>query len=102
MDGGGLVVDGARPSQREEWLRSVYSDDVLVTRVDDTSPEEVPEGAEVEGLPTSSSTTPSLMADMLEALDVHEGCRILEIGNRDGLQRDPLVRASRCPVRDEH
>src|SRR5262245_15730104 len=42
-------------------------DDALVTRV-------------VDGMPTSSSTQPSLMAIMLEALELAPGVRVLEIG----------------------
>jgi hypothetical protein len=45
----------------DDWLERVYSDDALVTQVDRTSMRA-----------TSSSTTPSLMASMLEALDVDD------------------------------
>lgn len=56
----------------DPWLRSVYTDDVLFTQVDD------------EGVPTSSSTTPGLMALMLEALDIKVGMKVLEIGTGTG------------------
>ncbi|SHG74531.1 methyltransferase domain-containing protein [Streptoalloteichus hindustanus] len=59
------------PATREQALRAAYSNDTLVTRF--TGPE-----------PTSSSTEPSLMADMLEALDVHDGHRVLEVGTGTG------------------
>jgi protein-L-isoaspartate(D-aspartate) O-methyltransferase len=54
-----------------EFLRSVYSNDVLVTKLDGTQP-------------VSSSSQPSLMAVMLAALDVRPGQRILEIGAGTG------------------
>ncbi|WP_405365596.1 methyltransferase domain-containing protein [Kitasatospora sp. NBC_00039] len=57
----------------EVWLREVYANRVLVTEVDD-----------VGGTATSSSTLPSLMADMLDALDIRLGDRVLEIGTGTG------------------
>jgi protein-L-isoaspartate(D-aspartate) O-methyltransferase len=52
-------------------LDGVYSDDAVVTR---------DEG----GVPTSSSTQPSLMARMLDQLDVRPGDRVLEVGTGTG------------------
>jgi protein-L-isoaspartate(D-aspartate) O-methyltransferase len=54
-----------------EFLDTVYSDDVLVTKVDGK-------------VPVSSSSQPSLMAIMLMALDVRPGLRVLEIGAGTG------------------
>lgn len=48
-------------------LDYVYADEAIVTR-------------EQDGLPTSSSSQPTIMAMMLEALDLHAGHRVLEIG----------------------
>ncbi|MDT0321878.1 rRNA adenine N-6-methyltransferase family protein [Streptomyces millisiae] len=56
----------------EDWLRLVYSDHVLVT------------GLDAEGRPMSSSTQPSLMLDMLRALDPQPGQRVLEVGTGPG------------------
>jgi protein-L-isoaspartate(D-aspartate) O-methyltransferase len=52
-------------------LELAYADDAVVTH---------DEG----GVPTSSSTQPSLMARMLELLDVAPGARVLEIGTGTG------------------
>ncbi len=41
-------------------------------------------GELVEGQPTSSSSAPTLMASMLDALDVEAGMRVLEIGTGTG------------------
>lgn len=48
-------------------LAAVYADDALVIQ-------------ERDGLPTSSSSQPTIMALMLEALDVRPGHRVLEVG----------------------
>jgi len=50
----------------------VYSNDALVTRIGEN------------GLPSSSSSQPSVVATMLESLDVHPGMRVLEIGAGTG------------------
>ena len=55
----------------DESLREIYSDSSLVTRVN--------------GLyPTSSTTSPQLMAWMLEALELLRGMTVLEIGTGTG------------------
>ncbi|MGH8905627.1 MAG: ATP-grasp peptide maturase system methyltransferase [Egibacteraceae bacterium] len=71
---GRKLVDGARPERHQEWLAGVYSDDALVTQHD----------SEDWRIATSSSTQPSLMALMLEALDVRDGHSVLEIGAGTG------------------
>ncbi len=50
----------------------VYQDKVLVTKINE------------QGHPCSSSSMPSIMAAMLEALDIAPGSRILEIGTGTG------------------
>jgi protein-L-isoaspartate(D-aspartate) O-methyltransferase len=64
-----VAFDPARPSG--EALRVIYSDQALGTRFRD-------------GLPSSSSSQPSIMADMLEALALEPGMRVLEIGAGTG------------------
>ena len=74
-----MLVDGTDPRQRDEWLRGVYTDDVL--RVQLTPAPDLVDGA---GAPTSSSSMPTVMAGMLEALDLQPGHRVLEIGTGTG------------------
>ncbi|SDG56747.1 Protein-L-isoaspartate O-methyltransferase [Sinosporangium album] len=64
-------------------MAAVYRDQTLVTAIDPSTAEQV-DATGWTGMPTSSSTQPSLMAGMLEDLDVDEGCRILEIGTGTG------------------
>ncbi|WP_432585819.1 methyltransferase domain-containing protein [Streptomyces sp. HD1123-B1] len=54
------------------WLAMAYRDVSLLTQ------------ASADGTTTSSSTQPSLMAQMLEALDVRDGDQVLEIGAGTG------------------
>lgn len=69
-------VDGADPAHREEWLAAVYSDRPLVVALD---------GAGDGGRTIlSSSTKPGLMVRMLEALDIRDGHRVLEVGTGTG------------------
>ncbi|MEV8311176.1 methyltransferase domain-containing protein [Streptomyces flavidovirens] len=59
------------PRRRARWLAGVYSDAPLATRM---------RGNEL----VSSSSQPSLMAGMLEELDVRDGNAVLEIGAGTG------------------
>ncbi|MEU9998618.1 methyltransferase domain-containing protein [Streptomyces sp. NPDC050848] len=59
------------PARRARWLRGAYRDVPLATRVRD-------------GELVTSSSQPSLMAQMLEALDVRDGDDVLEIGAGTG------------------
>jgi len=72
------VVNGDDPGQHEAYLDAVYADTTLVTQL---AP--VP-GANGLLWSTSSSTMPSLMARMLELLDVTGTDRVLEIGTGTG------------------
>ncbi|MEV8597852.1 methyltransferase domain-containing protein [Streptomyces sp. NPDC052012] len=59
------------PEARERWLRGAYQDTPLATLLRD-------------GELLSSSSQPSLMAQMLAALGVRDGDRVLEIGTGSG------------------
>ncbi|MET9392287.1 methyltransferase domain-containing protein [Streptomyces sp. NPDC006624] len=59
------------PVARERWMRGAYEDTPLATRLRD-------------GELLSSSSQPSLMADMLAALEVADGSTVLEIGAGTG------------------
>ncbi|MFJ8081208.1 methyltransferase domain-containing protein [Streptomyces sp. NPDC096205] len=59
------------PAARRRWLRGAYADEPLATRLRD-------------GELLSSSSQPSLMAEMLAALGVRDGDRVLEIGAGTG------------------
>ncbi|MGH3521100.1 MAG: ATP-grasp peptide maturase system methyltransferase [Haloechinothrix sp.] len=70
-----------RPSQ--EWAEAVYSSDALITQLDGHDPTTADTDIE-GGTVTSSSSAPSLMGVMLEALNVHDGHRTLEVGTGTG------------------
>lgn len=82
-ESGPTTTSGADPAQHESWLEHVYSDDSLVTQYL-AHPSVMMADATPLLVSTSSSTMPSLMARMLEALDVHDGHRVLEIGTGTG------------------
>ena len=74
QNGAFLLVDGSRPEQREHWGRAVHdARESLVTEYDPGS-----------GYPTSSATMPSIVLALLEALDVHPGQCVLDVGTGSG------------------
>ncbi|MFB7212994.1 methyltransferase domain-containing protein [Streptomyces sp. NPDC056255] len=66
-----LWCEDPDPVRRARWLRGAYEDGALATRIKD-------------GELISSSSQPSLMARMLEELDIRDGHRVLEIGAGSG------------------
>ncbi|MEV7281024.1 methyltransferase domain-containing protein [Streptomyces sp. NPDC093111] len=72
-----------RGAATDDDLEAVYRDQTLVTALDPDTAERVDDTAWT-GIPTSSSTLPSLMAGMLEDLTVKDGHRVLEVGTGTG------------------
>jgi protein-L-isoaspartate O-methyltransferase len=78
----------AHTSEHSGWLDGVYDDRTLITTlVEDHGPRGV------QQIPVSSSTTPALMAHMLEELDITPGMRVLEIGTGTGYHAGVLCAA---------
>lgn len=79
-------VDGRDPAQQADWLTAVYSNEALITQLggDDHAWQTAAATGTAEGMPTSSSSMPGLMALMLEALGIADGMRVLEVGTGTG------------------
>ncbi|GAA3730001.1 ATP-grasp peptide maturase system methyltransferase [Salinactinospora qingdaonensis] len=69
---------------RNRWLAAAYSDDTLITQLDEIEEDWAAPKVRHGGLFTSSSTLPSLVATMWHDADIHDGHRILEIGTGTG------------------
>lgn len=66
-----------RATDPDGWLRTAYSDQALTTQRDDGATGGM-------GVPTSSSSAPSVMARMLVAADIGPGYNVLEVGTGTG------------------
>lgn len=82
-DDRGIAVWRHRSITNEGALWDVYRDMTLVTALDPMTAKRVADDAWT-GMPTSSSTLPSLMAGMLEELTVEDGHSVLEVGTGTG------------------
>jgi protein-L-isoaspartate(D-aspartate) O-methyltransferase len=74
-DGQWRAIEPSQP--QEDDLRTLYSDRALTTKISSPGPGEAP-------VSVSSSSQPSLMAQMLEDLNLSAGLRVLEIGAGTG------------------
>jgi methyltransferase of ATP-grasp peptide maturase system len=72
-------VSAYDPDTHQQWLDAVYANRSLVTQIG-----EVPDGGRDRTGPTSSASAPSLVMRMLEAIEVEDGHRVLEIGTGTG------------------
>jgi methyltransferase of ATP-grasp peptide maturase system len=68
----------------ERWLAAVYSDTTLVTQLDGDEPDWEHPVPRIGGVPTSSSTLPSLVVRMWADADLSEGQDVLEVGTGTG------------------
>jgi len=77
-DGHDVALD--RASEPQRWRAAVYSNRVIVTQFDDGDTV----WPDVGYRPTSACSMPSAVLGMLDALDVRDGMRVLEIGTGTG------------------
>ncbi len=66
-----------------EWVQIAYRDESLTTQLDGHLTADQASDR-VTGSPTSSSTTPVTVVDMIEKLEVEDGHQVLEIGTGTG------------------
>jgi protein-L-isoaspartate(D-aspartate) O-methyltransferase len=86
----GWMVPLDRNDDPEAWLALVDTDDGVVTQADDG---DLKDGKGV--IPTSSSSAPSVMKEMIDLLDVREGMDVLEIGAGTGYNAAVLAEKAR-------
>jgi protein-L-isoaspartate(D-aspartate) O-methyltransferase len=79
----GVPQDTVPPA---DVLDRIYSDQALITRIDE------------RGAPASSSSQPALVAGMLEALELTQGMRVLEVGAGTGYNAALLATVTAAPV----
>lgn len=81
LSGDPPVVPVDRATDPQRWLALVYSNTAVLTQFDDG--QILWPGVDVR-YSSSSSSEPVLMLRMLNALDVHDGHRVLEVGTGTG------------------
>src|SRR5215475_2060927 len=88
---GQLCLTALDAGRRGEWLDTVYTDRTLVTKISwlPMTPALRPGAYPVFA---SSTTLPSLLLRMLEALDVTDDARVLQVGTGSGYTTAPASR----------
>ncbi|MEU4703327.1 methyltransferase domain-containing protein [Nonomuraea dietziae] len=81
-DGAWALQDG--PGDVEAWLAAAYSDRSLVTQVGPLHADHAAPGDRPAGKPTSSSTLPSLVVQMLEHAAIEDHSTVLDVGTGSG------------------
>jgi protein-L-isoaspartate(D-aspartate) O-methyltransferase len=76
----------SRDVRRDEWLQMMYQDEALITLLN------------AEHIPISSSSQPSIMAEMLSALAIEPGMQVLEIGTGTGYNAALLAHLTGDPA----
>ncbi|GAB2746238.1 methyltransferase domain-containing protein [Kitasatospora kifunensis] len=79
---GWAVTDG--PADQKEWFAAVYDDRTLVTRVGALHADHADAGTTATGRPTSSSTHPALVVQMLRHGRLTTGARLLDVATGSG------------------
>ncbi|MFJ4186788.1 methyltransferase domain-containing protein [Kitasatospora sp. NPDC089509] len=69
-----------RRSEPDRWLSAAYSDEAVVTQINDGQEPDDP----ADAWPSCSASAPSIVFTMLDALDPTLGTRVLEIGTGTG------------------
>lgn len=72
------------PCDEEGWAAAAYSDTTLVTRIGPAHADHTDHTEPVTGLPTSSSTLPSLVLTMLQHGRLTAGVRLLDLATGSG------------------
>ncbi|MQA87476.1 MAG: protein-L-isoaspartate(D-aspartate) O-methyltransferase [Streptosporangiales bacterium] len=72
------------PADERAWIRAAYSDETLVTSVGGLHADHAQPGDVPSGLPTSSSTLPSLAVRMYRHAQLYDGAEVLDVGTGSG------------------
>jgi len=87
---GGVLSPRRRDEDPAAWLDAVYADEAIVTQVDDGATPDIGTGRRI----TSSISKPSIVAGMLDHLQLETGMRVLEIGTGTGWNAALLARVA--------